>query len=297
MNLDGIIVPLITPLQPDESLDEPGLERLVSHVIAGGVSGIFVLGSSGEGPALPDETQERMVAAVSVLAKGKVPVLVGAFAVSTRQTLRKAEQLLRNGGDVLVLVAPYYFAQTQDEIVAHLQAIAREQSVPVMAYNIPQTVKTILEPETVAHLADEANIVAIKDSLGDMTRFQRLLAIRQRRPNFAVYQGAEGVVAMSIVRGANGGVLGLANVAPRLCADLYSAARSGDLLRAWTLQERLMVLWKLHTHGQWLPCLKAAASVLGLCAPTAVAPFEPLSASVVATIRHDMELAGVLPQA
>jgi 4-hydroxy-tetrahydrodipicolinate synthase len=296
MKMDGIIVPLITPLKPDESLDEPGLERLVNHVIAGGVSGIFVLGSSGEGPALPFETQEHLVRAVSALAKGKAPVLVGAFGVGTRQTLDTSARLMRCGGDYVVLVAPYYFSQTQTEIISHISAVAKRATAPVVVYNIPQTVKTVLEPETVARLAEVPEIVAIKDSLGDMTRFQRVLAIKATRPDFGVYQGAEGVIALSIARGADGGVLGLSNVAPRLCSDLYAAAHSGDLRRAWALQEQLMILWKLHTHGQWLPCLKAAASVLGLCARTAVAPFEPLPDAAVAAIRHDMELAGVLPQ-
>ena len=155
-----------------------------------------------------------------------------------------------------------------------------------MLYNIPQMVKTILEPETVALLAESPNVVSIKDSWGDMTRFQRLVGIKKQRPDFGVYQGAEAVAALSIVRGANGCVLGLANVAPRLCNDIYAAARSGDLARAWALQEQLLALAKLYSHGTWLPCLKTALSVLGLCGRT-TAPFPALADDAAAAIRKD----------
>ncbi len=294
MNLDGIIVPLVTPLHSDESLDEQGLARLIEHVIAGGVSGIFVLGSSGEGPALPDETKERLVRAASEQCQGRVPLLVGTFGVGTRQTIDLAKRLLKHGGDAAVVNAPFYFSLNQDEIVAHVVNVARALDVPTMFYNIPQMSKTITEPASVAQMAQTCEIIAVKDSGGDMTRFQHLLAIKQTRPDFKVYQGAEGVAALSIVRGANGGVLGLANVAPKLCCDLYAAARSGDWARAWQLQENLMVLWKLHTRGQWLPCLKLALSQLGVCEPYTAAPFTTLHADAAQAIRTDMKNAGVL---
>lgn len=295
MRLDGIVVPLITPLKPDESLDEAGLERLVEHVITGGVSGIFVLGSSGEGPALTQATRERLVRAVSEQAKGRVPLLVGALAVGTRATIDLAQRLARHGGDAIVLVAPYYFAQAQQEIATHIATVAGALDVPVIVYNIPQMVKTVIEPETVATLAALPQVAAIKDSSGDMTRFQRLLTIRDQKQGFAVFQGAEGVAGISIALGADGAVLGLANLAPQLCRELYDAARSGDLGRTRALQDRLMLLWNLHTHGRWLPCLKMAVSQLGICGPTTTAPFSALPQDAVAAIRRDMEVAGVLP--
>lgn len=293
MTMEGVVVPLITPLNPDESLDEAGLERLVEHVIAGGVSGIFVLGSSGEGPVLPAALEERVVRLVSEQARGRVTVVVGAYALGTGQAIEHARRLIAQGGDVAAVTAPYYFAHTQDEIVRHVSAVAQALDVPTMVYNIPQMVKTVIEPETVARLAEVPEIVGVKDSQGDMVRFQRLLPLQKAREGFSVLQGAEGVAAISLLRGASGVVLGLANVAPRLCCDIYDAARCGDVERAWALQERLMVLWKLHTHGQWLPCLKGAVSALGLCGPTASAPFEPLSEAQHAAIRQDVEAAGI----
>jgi len=296
MRLEGIIAPLITPLDTDESLDEAGLERLVEYVIAGGVSGIFVLGSSGEGPALSQSTKECLVRAVSEQAEGRVPVLIGALGVGTRNTIEEAKRLTRLGGDAVVVTCPYYFAQTQDEIAAHIEAVARSLDVPTVIYNIPQMVKTVIEPETVGRLAELPEVVGIKDSLGDMERFHKLLQIQRKHQDFCVYQGAESIAAISVVHGASGAVLGLANVAPKLCCDLFSAARSGNMVRAWALQRRLLILWKLHTHGQWLPCLKMAVSQLGICQSVTTAPFQLLTDDQIASIKEDMRAAGVLMQ-
>jgi 4-hydroxy-tetrahydrodipicolinate synthase len=225
-----------------------------------------------------------------------VPVLVGTFGVGTRQTIDLARRLTHQGGDAIVLTAPFYFSQTQAEIAAYISAVAHSQNVPTIVYNIPQMAKTIIEPETIAQLARVPEIVAVKDSWGDMTRFQRTLAIKKTRAAFGVYQGAEGVAALSIARGADGAVLGLANVAPKLCVDLYAAAHTADWERAWTLQEQLMVLWKIHTHGQWLPGLKMAVNQLGICSATVAAPFDPLDENAMAAIRRDLQAAGILPR-
>ncbi len=294
MRMQGVIVPLITPLTEDEEVDEPALEKLVEYVIGSGVSGIFVLGSAGEGPALTDAVKERLVRCVSEQAKGRVPVLVGVFAVGTRQSIALAERLTRQGGDAILLTAPFYFAQTQDEVVTHIRAVACSQHLPALVYNIPQTVKTVIEPETVERLAETPGIVGIKDSYGDMARFQRLLLIRQQHPGFMVFQGAEAVAAISVLRGADGGVWGLANVAPRLFVELCAAARAGDLQRAWALQERLLRLSHLYSHGQWLSCLKTAVSQLDLCSPRASAPFAPLGTAASAAIHADLVAGGIL---
>lgn len=294
MNLEGVIVPLITPLRPDESLDEEGLERLVEHVIAGGVAGIFVLGSSGEGPSLPYPVKELLVRAVCRQVRGRVPVLVGVFGLGSTNTIEEARQLTRIGGDAIVLTAPFYFVHTQEEIANYIEAVACSQAVPTVIYNIPQMVKVVIEPSTLERLAENPKIIGVKDSHGDMVRFQETL--RLQRDGFAVFQGAEGLAALSVARGARGAVLGLANVAPQLCCELVSAAKAGDLPRAWALQERLMILWRLHTHGPWLPCLKAAVSLLGICGPKAGFPFQTLSEEQIAAIRRDLETAGVLLQ-
>ncbi|HEY9077825.1 MAG TPA: dihydrodipicolinate synthase family protein [Anaerolineaceae bacterium] len=293
INFDGIFVPLITPLNADETLDEDSLSKLVEYVIAGGVQGIFVLGSSGEGPTLPTGTKVQLVRSVNQFVCGRVPVLVGAFEASTRRVITFAKELLQAGGDAVVVTAPYYFTYTQEELLHHFTAVSAALPVPVILYNIPQMVKTVLEPETVVNLSRIPNIIGVKDSLGDMARFQRLLPIRQERPDFGIHQGAEGVAAISIARGATGATLGLSNIAPSLCVELHRASCCGDLETAWKLQERLQRLWQLHSHAPWLPCLKAAASLLGLCQPYTTEPFAALSPETLEAIREDLSVIGL----
>lgn len=172
MDIRGIVVPLITPLRPDQTLDEDALGRLVESVIAAGVAGIFVLGSSGEGPVLPPQIREQVVREVKALASGRVPVLAGLFDLSTRSAAQEAQRLAAWGADAITVTAPYHFLHTQDEIYGHIASLALAAPIPTMIYNIPQMTKTIIEPETVARLAELPDVVRLKDSAGDMVRFQ-----------------------------------------------------------------------------------------------------------------------------
>lgn len=287
MKLEGVIVPLITPLRPDESLDEHGLERVVEYVIEGGVTGIFVLGSSGEFPNLDSRTKERLLRAVRAQIGNRVSLLAGISNAGTRQALEQGKRLARLGADAIVVTAPYYYPHTQSELATHFLTIARTLEVPLVAYNIPQMVKVSLEPETVARLAEDPFIIGIKDSAGDMAAFGRFLEIRNAHAdNFSVSQGAEQVAAESVLRGADGVVLGLANIAPRLCRELYDAAKAGDREKAEVLQQRLMHLYPINEYKSFVAGLKTAASLLDLCKPIVTAPFEPLDDDQVEAVRQ-----------
>ena len=202
MKLEGLIVPLITPLNPDESLDEAGLERMVEYVIKGGVSGIFVLGSSGEFPGLSDTTKQRLVRAVKAqIGDRDVSLLVGIARAGTRHTLNEGRTLAPLGADAIVVTAPYYFWYSQAELIKHFFTIARGLDVPTVLYNIPSMVKMSLEPDTVARLAEEPSIIGLKDSAGDMTRFQKYIDIARQNSHFDICQGAEKTVADSVLAG------------------------------------------------------------------------------------------------
>ena len=295
MEIKGIIVPLITPLKPDETLDEAGLERLIEHVIEGGVAAIFVVGTSGEFPALPPAVKERLVRATTALVGGRVPVLAGVAEPGTRLAVSQTQRMAKLGVDCVVVTAPYYFLHSQEEIFHHFTAVANAVDVSTIVYNIPQTVQTIVEPETVAKLIQQSGIVGIKDSAGEMARFQEFLNLRRASSTFQVWQGAEAMTAISVMRGADGAVLGLANIAPRLCHDLYQAAREGDNTLAWALQDKLMKLWRIQTHRSFLAGLKTATSHLGLCERTVTAPFQPLDETQSAQVRQTLEDLSLLP--
>jgi 4-hydroxy-tetrahydrodipicolinate synthase len=288
VKLSGLIVPLITPLNEDETLDEQGLERMVEHVIAGGVSGIFLLGSSGEVACLSPAVKERLVRAVSAQAAGRVMVLVGISHTSTRLALEQGQRLVGPGVDAVVATGPYYFWYSQPELASHFLTLAHTLQTPLVLYNIPQLVKVKLEPDTVARLAEDPLIVGLKDSAGDMDAFDRFLDTQRNSSGFSVSQGSEPVAAESILRGADGIVLGLSNVAPRLCRQIYDAAKAGDRPGAEALQEQLMHLFPINRYKSFLAGLKTGAHLLGICKPIVSAPFEPLDEDQVASVRQRM---------
>jgi 4-hydroxy-tetrahydrodipicolinate synthase len=290
MKLEGLIVPLITPLNRDETLDEAGLERMIEYVIAGGVAGIFVLGSSGEFFSLSDAVKENLVRAARSQIGRRVSLLVGISEAGTRQTLQQGKRLAHLGADALVVTAPYYYPHPPAELLTHFLTIAHAFDVPTVLYNIPQMVKVSLDVETVGRLAEEPSIIGIKDSAGDMAIFEQYLKI----PNFAVTQGAETTAAKSVLMGAAGLVVGMANVAPRLCREMLDAAKAGDEAKAQACQAQLMQLFPINQQNAWVAGLKMAAHLLGLCQPALTAPFAPLSEEQTGVVRQTLIKAGLL---
>jgi 4-hydroxy-tetrahydrodipicolinate synthase len=288
MKIAGVIVPLLTPLKPDRSLDEAALERLIEHVIDGGVSAIFMLGSTGEAPTFAAPEKERIVRAAAKRIGGRVPLLAGVIEGATGLAVAQTRALIAAGADAVVPTAPIYFHYSQRELAAHFTAIADASSVPVFVYNIPPLAKMILEPPLVAELARHPRIRGLKDSDGRLDAFQEFLAVRDRSPGFQVWQGAEAVAAISVARGADGLVLGLANIAPRLAVTLYRAAADGELEQAWAAQDALMRLFTIQRHRSFLAGLKTAADLLGLCGRTVSQPFEPLDDAQTARVRQTL---------
>lgn len=296
MKIDGVIVPLLTPLTPEEVVDEASLVKLIEHTVGGGVAAILLLGSTGEGPTLHPAQRTQLVRAAASAIAGRVPLLVGVIEPGTALAVDQALTYARAGADAVVPTAPIYFHHSQEELAAHFIAIAEAVSVPVFLYNIPALVKLSLSPGLVAQLARVPGIEGVKDSEGNLDVFQQYLAVRGAVPGFQVWQGAEAVAAVSVVRGADGLVLGLANVAPRLATDLYQAAARGDLPTAWNLQSQLMRLFTIQRHESFLAGLKAASHLLGLCGGTLSRPFEPLDEEQTGRVRATLIALELLPQ-
>jgi len=261
--LSGVIPPMITPLTAEGKVDVVGIERLVNHLIDGGVSGLFVLGSSGEGPWLT-LSERRLVIKESVrVASGRVPVLAGVLEPGTSRAIEAAQIAEHAGADCLVVTSPYYFSPGPGHQVYHFETIARAISLPMMLYNIPSSTHNPIELDTVRRLLAVENLIGIKDSAGNWEHFVELLELRKIRPEFRVFQGAEKMAASSILAGADGLVPGLANLVPEVFDRLMRSAQAGEREQAFALQERVNELSKLHTYGFWLVCLKYAASLLG----------------------------------
>lgn len=262
-DLSGVIPPMITPLTEHKEIDQDGLARLVHHLLEGGVSGIFVLGSSGEGPWLAPSMQAQLVRETKRLVGGQTPVLAGALEAGTQRTLEAICLHADAGADVAVITTPYYFGADPAVQIQHVETLARRSPIPVMLYNIPQMTHNPLSPDTVRRLAGIDNLVGLKDSAGNWEDFHAFVEIGQAHPGFAVFQGAEKLAAKSLLAGADGVVPGMGNLVPRLFVQMVKYVQAGRASEALARQQMLDELWTLHTYDYWLVCLKYAASLLG----------------------------------
>lgn len=262
--LRGVIPPLISPLSSSGDPDAAAIDLLVEHVLGGGCSGLFVLGGCGEGAWLTGAQRRAVVRATVRAAAGRAPVLVGVMLPATGPAIEAARQAADDGADALVVGSPYYFTVDGDTQQRHVEAVLTSVHLPVLLYNIPQCTHHTLAPPTVARLARDERVLGIKDSAGNFEAFQHFLAVKQTRPTFRVLQGDESLAAASLLQGADGLVPGMANFAPRLFVSLHQAAAEGEAAACVDLQRQITDLATLHTHGHWLPALKAACAALGL---------------------------------
>lgn len=261
--LSGLIPPVITPLTQSGDVDTDALQQLIHYLIVNHASGAFVLGSSGEGPWLTSQQKEKVVRTTVEAADGKIKVLAGALEPSTRRTIEAVQEIATYGADYAVITTPYYFEADADCQKQHFMRIAETASIPVLLYNIPSMTHNAISVDTVAQVMKQPNIVGIKDSEGDLEKMKALVALKGQRPDFVVFQGAEKLSAEALSIGADGLVAGMGNIVPGLFYELFTQAKKGEQAQATQIQARVNDLWKLHTHGYWLVCLKYAASLLG----------------------------------
>lgn len=276
LDLVGVIPPAITPLTPEGRVDPPGVQQLVDHLLRGGVDGIFVLGSCGEGPTLARSDRSAAIRAFVEGAAGRVPILAGIGETSTARALEAAADAEAAGADALAVMVPQYFLDDDERYVAaHVETIAAAARLPLLLYNIPQVTRNRFTPALVRRLGELPNVVGLKDSSNDWEAFMELLDAG-KSVGLRVFQGAEGLVARSVLAGADGAIPGIANVVPSLSCQLVAAARAGDVERALSLQAAQDRACDVYQAGFWLAGLKGAVSSLGICGPTAGLPIRPL---------------------
>ena len=275
----GIIPPLATPLLDRDTLDVGGLERLVEHVVGGGVHGLFVLGTTGEGPALPPAVRREVVDRTIRQVAGRVPVLVGISDTVLAESLALARFAADRGAAAVVSAPPYYFPAGQEPLEDWARALVAGLPLPLLLYNMPEMVKVVLGPALVRRLTDLPGIVGLKDSGGDLETFAGYAAVvREQRPDWTLLIGPEQMLPEAHALGGHGGVCGGANVMPRLFVDLQAALERGDEAMAAGLQQKVLSLGRLYAvgtqPGRVVVGIKAALARLGICGPVAAAWFE-----------------------
>jgi 4-hydroxy-tetrahydrodipicolinate synthase len=300
----GIIPPVVTPFREDGEVDTASLERLLNHLIDGGVHGVFLLGSSSEIAAMTPDQRDQILEVGMTTVAGRVPVYAGIIDMGTRAVLRHAERAAGFGVDGLVATPPFYTHPSDDEIVAHFRAIAEAVPLPVIAYNIPTNMNTKLEPKVVGRLAKDGLVVGVKDSGRSDANFRRMVMATSDVEGFACLTGSEVTVDFSMLAGGQGGVPGLGNVDPAGYVGLYDALVAEDYAAAREKQERLVRLGAIRTQGTRpgmgatalsIGGYKTALKLLGVIETNAMAaPTTPLNEDEAAGIRAVLEREGLL---
>lgn len=285
----GVIPPLVTPLLDRDTLDHAGLERLLEHVLQGGVSGIFILGTTGEAPSLSYRLRGELIRKVCQQVNGRVPVLVGITDTAFVESVRLAHVAADAGAEAVVLSTPYYFPAGQTELTGYVQRIARELPLPLVLYNMPSLTKVWFEVDTLKQLANLENIIGIKDSGGDIAYFKRLLPLKELRPDWSIMIGPEHLLPEAVALGGDGGVSGGANVFPRLFVQCYAAAVKHDVDRTRLLSEQIGGLQKIYDIGKYasrhIKATKCALSLLGICDDFMAEPFDRFKAPERAKVK------------
>ncbi len=276
----GIIPPMVTPLLAEDRIDEAGLERLVEHLIAGGVSGIFALGTTGEAPSLSHDTRKQVVQTTCKLVNGRVPVVAGITDTSLRESAELGQFAADAGVAAVVSSAPFYFPNGSKELIEYLDALLPELPAPLMLYNMPSLTKTVFDQEVLKWAFQKENIVGLKDSSGDLTYYKRMVALgAEERPDWSFLIGPEELLAESILAGGHGGVAGGANVFPSVYVSLYQAMKDGDLARAQQLSARILeIAASIYSVGSYgsaiIKGIKCALRIKGICNDYMAGPFS-----------------------
>jgi 2-dehydro-3-deoxy-D-pentonate aldolase len=272
---------MLTPLAGDDALDFPGLERPVEHILGGGVHGLFILGSTGEGPSLSYRLRRELIAHVCRQVNHRVPVLVGITDTSLAESITLARFSAEAGADAVVCTSPYYLPISDAEHLAYFQSLNAQMPLPLYLYNMPGLTKVSFSLDVIRALRDEPNIVGLKDSSGDVNYFHAVREVAAERPNWTLLVGPERLLAETVLFGGDGGVCGGANLHPRLLVELYKAAAERDTDRIGKLQSQLSLLAKLYQlqncgGGPPIAALKCALSCLGICEDRTAPPLATL---------------------
>lgn len=292
----GIIPPVLTPLLDRDSLDADALDRLLEHLIAGGASALFILGSTGEAPGLSYRLRREVVDRACAAVGDRAPVLVGITDTSFVETLAAAEYAAKAGASGVVLSPPYYYTLEQSAFLGYLERLTPLLPLPLYLYNMPSYTKLVIAPETVRAAAAMPNVYGLKDSSGERDYFLACKRAVSDHPEFALLIGVEEKLAERVAEGAHGGVCGGSNLYPKLYVRLYEAAARGDRNTVERLQEIVLAVsdgvYNVGDPGSaYLRGLKTAVSIVGIGNGVMAEPYQVMTLDERETVRQALNTA------
>ncbi len=276
MRFEGIYTPIVTPYRDDFTCNEEALAQTVEHLIAAGVHGIIVAGSTGEYYAQTEDERVWMMNRCAELIDGRLPMIVGTGAIRTEDSVRFAEAAKAVGADALLVATPPYAYPTGREIALHALAIDRAANLPIMLYNYPGRMSVNMDEETLDRLGRSPNFCAIKESSGDINRLHMLA---RDYPHIALSCGMDDQALEFFAWGARSWVCAGSNFAPEVHIALYNAcAVEGDFTKGRAIMSAMLPLMSvLEQGGKFVQCIKHGLTLRGIDAGPPRKPLQPLN--------------------
>ena len=292
VEIKGIIPPILTPMNDDESINEAELRNHVNRMIDAGVSGVFAFGTNGEAYAMSHKEKVQVLKVVVDETKKRVPVYAGTGCVTTKETITLSKEAEDLGADVLSVIVPYFAAASQDELYDHYKAVAESVKIPVVLYNIPARTGNALAPATVAKLAkDVPNILGAKDSSGNFDNMKQYIELTSDiGKDFSVLSGNDSLILPALMFGGKGCIAGCANVFPRTMVEIYEAFIAGDIERAKKVQDSIRMFRNCFKYGNPNTLVKLAAGLLGNPVGPCRRPFSKITPEGMEALKKTLEL-------
>ena len=278
IELKGIIPPILTPMNSDESVNLDVLREQIERMIEGGVHGLFPFGTNGEGYILSEKEKIEVLEVTIDQVNGRVPVYAGTGCISTADTIRMSKKAQELGADVLSIITPSFALASQKELYNHYAEVAKHVDIPIVLYNIPARTGNKLLPETVAKLAKDVDVImGAKDSSGDWDNLQAYINLtRDLDKGFKVLSGNDSLILPCLKAGGAGGIAGCANVYPHVLASIYDLFKAGKLEEAEVAQESIASFRAIFKYGNPNTVVKKAVSMLGYPVGDCRRPFNYL---------------------
>ena len=271
IRLRGAFTAMITPMNPDGSVDYDGYRKLVRFQLESGIDGLVPLGTTGETPTLDEDEEQKIIDVVMEEVRAfekergvKVPVVIGAGSNNTRDAVRYTERAKKAGADAALVVTPYYNKPSSEGIFRHFEAVARV-GIPILVYNIAGRTGKNIDTPTLSRIADLPNIAGVKEASGSISQMMDVIhTIKSKHPDFAVLSGDDALTLALTACGGDGVVSVVSNAAPALVTEMVRAALSGDYEAARSIHYRLLPFFKAAFVDGNPTSIKYAMRVKGL---------------------------------
>lgn len=299
IKLKGIIPPVSTLFTQERELDKEGMKVLIDHLIASKVDGLFFLGTGGEFSQM--SVSERMATAEFAVSyiKGRVPVLMGTGSTNTREAIELSKHAQKIGADAVVIINPYYWNLTEENLFMHYSEIAQSIKLPIVLYNFPNLTGQDLSADFVLKLVEaHPNIIGIKDTIDSIGHIREMiLKVKEKHPDFSVFCGFDDHLLNTLQMGGDGTISASANFAPQLSVGIYQSFNNGDLKNAMRLHQQLAILPSIYKiDSPFVNCVKEATKICGLDISTYVLPpSRELSAEKKKQVEEILKIAKVHP--